>query len=234
MVARLTEDLGVNPDRGAVPGRLVRPRRLPRGAAGARPPRHAAGVDRPLPAQHHRGENRPARSAPGRAPEAVIMIGAYRPVASLITWARHVGMDPTFLTVSFVGSNALAEELGAAGEGVYVTQVVPFPERGRAIPARGGLLPARAGVLRTPEAIARLRVVRRLPGRPPGGGREWPAAARSRSRARASWIRSCGTSAAIDIDGFELRYGGCRQPGLGRGVSDPHRRRRTLPLLPPP
>ena len=61
------------------------------------------------------------------APEAVIMIGAYEPVAALVELARHTGADPIFLTVSFVGSNALANELGAGGAGVYVTQVVPFP-----------------------------------------------------------------------------------------------------------
>lgn len=60
-------------------------------------------------------------------PEAVIMIGAYQPVAALISWARHIGFDPIFMTVSFVGSNALATELGPDGEGVYVTQVIPFP-----------------------------------------------------------------------------------------------------------
>ena len=60
-------------------------------------------------------------------PEAVIIIGAYDPVATLITWARHTGFDPVFITISFVGSNALAKELGSYGEGVYVTQVVPFP-----------------------------------------------------------------------------------------------------------
>ena len=60
-------------------------------------------------------------------PEAVIMVGAYQPVASLIAWARHIGLDPVFMTLSFVGSNALAEELGPTGAGVYVTQVVPFP-----------------------------------------------------------------------------------------------------------
>ena len=60
-------------------------------------------------------------------PEAVIMIGAYAPVAHLISWARHTKFDPVFMTVSFVGSNALARELGEYGEGVYVTQVVPFP-----------------------------------------------------------------------------------------------------------
>ncbi len=60
-------------------------------------------------------------------PEAVIMIGAYKPVAAFIAWARHTGFDPIFMTVSFVGSNALAQELGPAGAGVFVTQVVPFP-----------------------------------------------------------------------------------------------------------
>ena len=60
-------------------------------------------------------------------PEAVIMIGAYEPVAHLISWARHTNFNPEFMTVSFVGSNALARELGEYGEGVYVTQVVPFP-----------------------------------------------------------------------------------------------------------
>ncbi len=61
-------------------------------------------------------------------PEAVIMIGAYEPVARLISWARRTDMDPVFMTVSFVGSNALAQELGPDGAGVLVTQVVPFPE----------------------------------------------------------------------------------------------------------
>ena len=60
-------------------------------------------------------------------PEAVILIGAYQPVAALIAWARHIGMNPVFMTISFVGSNALAQELGSVGEGVFVTQVVPFP-----------------------------------------------------------------------------------------------------------
>ncbi len=60
-------------------------------------------------------------------PQAVIIIGTYKPVAETIAWARHTGFDPVFMTVSFVGSNALAEELGGDGAGVFVTQVVPFP-----------------------------------------------------------------------------------------------------------
>ena len=60
-------------------------------------------------------------------PEAVVIIGAYRPVAAFIRWARLLEFDPVFINISFVGSNALANELGEAGDGVLVTQVVPFP-----------------------------------------------------------------------------------------------------------
>ena len=61
-------------------------------------------------------------------PDAVIIIGGYQPAARIIEKLRmKLEPDPTFLAVSFVGSNALAQELGSAGEGVYVTQVVPLP-----------------------------------------------------------------------------------------------------------
>ena len=61
-------------------------------------------------------------------PEAVIIIGAYGPAARAIERLRaEVEPDPIFMAVSFVGSNALANELGGSGEGVYVTQVVPLP-----------------------------------------------------------------------------------------------------------
>ena len=67
------------------------------------------------------------------APEAVIMIGAYKPVAEMVSWSRFTGLNPVFMTLSFVGSNALANELGPGGAGVVVTQVVPFPT-GRRFP----------------------------------------------------------------------------------------------------
>jgi ABC-type branched-subunit amino acid transport system substrate-binding protein len=60
-------------------------------------------------------------------PEAVIMIGAYKPSAEFIKVARGIKLDPVFVNISFVGSNALARELGDGGAGVVVTQVVPFP-----------------------------------------------------------------------------------------------------------
>ena len=67
-------------------------------------------------------------------PEAVIIIGPYKPTATFIKWARHLGMNSIFMTLSFVGSNALANELGDQGSGVLVTQVVPFPP-GNTMPA---------------------------------------------------------------------------------------------------
>jgi len=60
-------------------------------------------------------------------PEAVIMVGPYKPCAEFIKLARRIKFDPVFVNISFVGSNALAAELGPAGAGVVVTQVVPFP-----------------------------------------------------------------------------------------------------------
>ena len=60
---------------------------------------------------------------------------------------RARGLSPTFLNVSFVGSNALMEELKELGPnhatGVIVTRVVPHYESGG------------AGVLRHREALSR-------------------------------------------------------------------------------
>ncbi len=61
------------------------------------------------------------------APQAVIMIGPYKPCAEFIKLCRTLKMDSVFVNISFVGSDALAKELGSAGAGVLVTQVVPFP-----------------------------------------------------------------------------------------------------------
>ena len=61
-------------------------------------------------------------------PEAVIMVGAYEPIGVFIQWVHETELlEADFITLSFVGSNALAELLGPQGEGIYVTQVVPFP-----------------------------------------------------------------------------------------------------------
>jgi ABC-type branched-subunit amino acid transport system substrate-binding protein len=61
------------------------------------------------------------------APEAVVMVGAYKPCAELIKLAHKLDLNPVFVNISFVGASALAKELGPDGKGVVVTQVVPFP-----------------------------------------------------------------------------------------------------------
>jgi branched-chain amino acid transport system substrate-binding protein len=60
-------------------------------------------------------------------PEAVVIVGAYKPVAEFIKLSRKVDFNPVFVNISFVGAGALAKELGPDGKGVIVSQVVPFP-----------------------------------------------------------------------------------------------------------
>ncbi|MGY4512817.1 branched-chain amino acid transport system substrate-binding protein [Bradyrhizobium sp. USDA 3650] len=60
-------------------------------------------------------------------PEAIVMVGTYGPCAEFIKLAHRSGARPTFVNISFVGAVALARELGPEGEGVVVTEVVPFP-----------------------------------------------------------------------------------------------------------
>ena len=62
------------------------------------------------------------------SPEAVIQISAYKSCAALIKQSRAKSYGGQFFNVSFVGSKALADELGDAGSaGVSISQVVPFP-----------------------------------------------------------------------------------------------------------
>ena len=60
-------------------------------------------------------------------PEAVVMVGPYKPCAEFIRLARKLAFNPVFVNISFVGASALAKELGPDGKGVVVSQVVPFP-----------------------------------------------------------------------------------------------------------
>ena len=138
-------------------------------------------------------------------PEAVIVIGAYEPVAALIAWARLIDMDSIFMTVSFVGSNALAEDLASkrvdVSAGVYVTQVVPFPT--------DDSLPVTAAYLNALDAYS--------PGAVPGfvsfegylAGRLAIEGLKGCGSdvTRACFLDSLRSRDIVDIDGFELRYG---------------------------
>lgn len=134
-------------------------------------------------------------------PGAVILIGAYQPVATLILWARHTGLNPVFMTISFVGSNALSKALGRSGAGVFVTQVVPFPTG------------------KTPRVVAAYRraLAAHAPKAAPGfvslegylAGRLAIAALQrcGKEVTRARFLDSLREADTIDLDGFRLRYG---------------------------
>jgi serine/threonine protein kinase/ABC-type branched-subunit amino acid transport system substrate-binding protein len=78
---------------------------------------------------------------------AVVMVSTYKAAARFIQKIKDRGLNPMFLNVSFVDSNALLEELKELGPGyapgVVVTQVVPHYESGG------------TGVLRYREALNR-------------------------------------------------------------------------------
>ena len=134
-------------------------------------------------------------------PGAVVLVGAYKPVAAFIAWARHTGFNPIFVTISFVGSNALVRELGPAGVGIYVTQVVPFPtmenlkiaaDYRRDLEAhRPGAAPSFVsfeGYMAGRLAIRALELCGREPD-------------------RGCLLKSLRRAAAIDLGGFKLHYG---------------------------
>lgn len=60
-------------------------------------------------------------------PEAIVMISAYKSCAAFIRAARKAGYGGAFYNVSFVGTQALLDELGKEALGVVVTQVMPYP-----------------------------------------------------------------------------------------------------------
>lgn len=61
-------------------------------------------------------------------PEAVVMVGAYKPCAEFIKLAKRIGMTQTvYCNISFVGSDALKNELGPQSEDCIISQVVRLP-----------------------------------------------------------------------------------------------------------
>ncbi len=60
-------------------------------------------------------------------PEAIVQVGTYKACAVFVRLARKAGFMGTFYNVSFVGTQALMDELGAVAAGVSVAQVMPYP-----------------------------------------------------------------------------------------------------------
>ena len=60
-------------------------------------------------------------------PQAIVMVSAYTSCAAFIKAMIAEGKHPLFWNISFVGSRALARELGKDASGVHISQVVPAP-----------------------------------------------------------------------------------------------------------
>jgi ABC-type branched-subunit amino acid transport system substrate-binding protein len=60
-------------------------------------------------------------------PQAVVMVTLYKPTAAMIKALRSANLSPMFMTLSPVGADQLAQELGNDARGVGISQVMPFP-----------------------------------------------------------------------------------------------------------
>lgn len=61
-------------------------------------------------------------------PDAVVMVGPYKPIAAFVKEAKTAGFHPVMATISFVGTENLIKELGDTAKGLVISQVVPSPE----------------------------------------------------------------------------------------------------------
>ncbi|MCE2520995.1 MAG: ABC transporter substrate-binding protein [Alphaproteobacteria bacterium] len=159
-------------------------------------------------------------------PDAVVLVGAYEPVASFITWAKQIGFEPHFMTISFVGSNALIEKLGPASNGIFVTQVVPPPGGDE------GAVIIENGLLRTvgdessatsPPIVGHYRqlLARLFPGTPPSyvslegylAGRLVVSILESCGEPpdRVCFLETMNDDRVIDLGGFSIRFGNDNQ-----------------------
>jgi branched-chain amino acid transport system substrate-binding protein len=68
-------------------------------------------------------------------PQAVLVLASAKGASNLIKGARLKGLTTQFITLSNTSSRAFVEELGEAGRGVGIMQVVPNPLRGNALAA---------------------------------------------------------------------------------------------------
>ena len=141
-------------------------------------------------------------------PEAVVTVCPYKPVAEFIKLARQAKMDAIFVAISFVGSDALAQEMGDKGAGVIVSQVVPFPGD-KSLPvvasyqtALAALDPAAKPGFVSLEGylVGRLVIeaLKRVPGEP----------------TREALLDAVTYSGAFDLDGMELTYGPEKNQGM--------------------
>ena len=139
-------------------------------------------------------------------PQAVVMVGPYKPIAEFIKLARQGNIDAVLVAISFVGSDALAQEMGDKGGGVIVSQVVPFPWD-TSLPAvatyHAALAPANGKpgfVSLEGYLVGRLVVetLKRIPGEP----------------TREAFLDVIAKNGRFDLGGITLSYGPNKNQGM--------------------
>lgn len=60
-------------------------------------------------------------------PQAVVMVTLYKPTAAFVRAMKKAGQNPMLMTLSPVGAELLAQELGSDSRGIGISQVVPYP-----------------------------------------------------------------------------------------------------------
>jgi branched-chain amino acid transport system substrate-binding protein len=139
-------------------------------------------------------------------PEAIVQVGAYKACATFVRLARQQGYAGNFYNVSFVGTQALLDELGAVARGVAVSQVMPFPyspatpisgEYLAALKDQRGVSPNYSGMEGFVAAKVFVEALKRA-GR--GAGRE-------------AFIDAIGTLKDLNLGGFPLDFGPQKHAG---------------------
>ncbi|HXW21172.1 MAG TPA: ABC transporter substrate-binding protein [Roseiarcus sp.] len=142
------------------------------------------------------------------SPQAVVMIGPYKPCAEFVRLARLIGVDAQFAGISFLGSDAFARELGHEAAGTIVTQVMPSADAPLPVVAAYRAALAKLDPSATPNAVslegyvaARLTIaaLEKIEGEPTREG-----------------FLSAIRGASFDLDGFALAYGRADNRGSNR------------------
>ena len=60
-------------------------------------------------------------------PQAVVMVTLFKPTAAFVKAMRKIGQNPQFMTLSPVGADLLANELGKDARVIGISQVMPYP-----------------------------------------------------------------------------------------------------------
>ncbi|MFP4476856.1 MAG: ABC transporter substrate-binding protein [Desulfatibacillaceae bacterium] len=149
-------------------------------------------------------------------PQAVVMVGAYQPCAEFIKQARRVGMDDVvYCNISFVGTSALLKELGEAGDGVIISQVVVFPWN-RDVPVVAEYHEAMAAYGKSnPDADDRIGFVS-LEGYLAGKLFFQVAEAAGKDLTREGFLEAVKSVGTYDLGGIEARFG----PGDHQGLDE--------------